>query len=80
MKRSPIYALFLLLPFFLRAEEPEPEADPSELPRIPATEPNQALSTFEIKPGFELQLAAHEPDVMDPIGMCFDEDGQNVRH
>src|SRR5690606_4371972 len=47
-----------------------------EFPRIPATEPADALGTFEIAPGFELSLAAHEPAVMDPIAMAFDEKGR----
>ncbi|MCP5540558.1 MAG: c-type cytochrome [Akkermansiaceae bacterium] len=53
----------------------EPEADPAELPRIPATEPDRALATFEVRPGFRLELAAHEPLVMDPIAVDFDEKG-----
>ena len=53
----------------------EPEVDPSQLPRIPATEPADALSTFEIRSGFQLKLVAHEPTVVDPIAMAFDKDG-----
>ena len=47
-----------------------------ELPRTPPTEPTNALSTFQIRPGFKLELAAAEPLVMDPIAMSFDEDGR----
>lgn len=54
----------------------EPEADPNEMPRVPATEPKDAPATFEIQPGFELQLAAHEPLVVDPIDIDFDEKGR----
>lgn len=53
----------------------EPQADAADLPRIPATEPADALGKFEIKPGFRIELAAAEPDVIDPIAMCFDEAG-----
>lgn len=53
----------------------EPEVDASELPRIQAVEPKDALGTFEIRPGFQLKLVAHEPDVVDPIAMAFDERG-----
>ncbi|NNE92471.1 MAG: c-type cytochrome [Verrucomicrobiales bacterium] len=53
----------------------EPEADPSELPRIPATEPKDVMDTFEVVPGYKLELVAHEPDVVDPIAMAFDETG-----
>ena len=46
------------------------------LPRTPPTEATNALSTFQIRPGFKLELAAAEPLVMDPIAMSFDEDGR----
>ena len=46
------------------------------LPRTPPTEPANALSTFQIRPGFKLELAAAEPLVTDPIAMSFDEDGR----
>ena len=46
------------------------------LPRTPPIEPTNALSTFQIRPGFRLELAAAEPLVMDPIAMSFDEDGR----
>lgn len=54
----------------------EPQVTEADLPRIPATEPPQALQTFRTKPGFELQLAAAEPLVMDPVAMDFDESGR----
>ncbi len=53
-----------------------PEADPAEMPRVPATEPGDAIGTFEIRPGFKLELAAHEPLVVDPIDIAFDERGR----
>ncbi len=55
---------------------PEPEISADEFPRVPATEPADVLSTFEVEPGFKLTLAAHEPDVTDPIAMTFDEKGR----
>lgn len=51
--------------------------DPSkELPRYPAVEPKDAVATWKVKPGFKLELAAHEPQVTDPIAICFDERGR----
>jgi putative membrane-bound dehydrogenase-like protein len=47
-----------------------------ELPRYPAVEPSSAIATWKVKPGFKLQLAAHEPQVRDPIAICFDERGR----
>lgn len=51
--------------------------DPSkELPRYPAVKPKDAVATWKVKPGFKLELAAHEPQVTDPIAICFDERGR----
>ena len=62
------------------AAEPKPDSvdrDYSEeLPRIKPVEPADALATFKVAPGFRLELVAHEPLVVDPIAMSFDEDGR----
>jgi len=50
--------------------------DSKDMPRVPASEPAAALKTFSVKPGFHLELAAHEPLVVDPVTMCFDERGR----
>lgn len=51
--------------------------DPTkDLPRYPAVEPKDAIGTWQVKKGFKLQLAAHEPQVRDPIAICFDERGR----
>ena len=47
-----------------------------QFPRMLPIEPTNALSTFQIRPGFKLELAAAEPLVMDPVAMSFDEDGR----
>src|SRR5262245_5455991 len=52
------------------------DVDPSEVPDIPPVEPDKVLDTFRIKKGFRLELVAHEPMVVDPIQMAFDEDGR----
>lgn len=54
----------------------EAPADPPRLPRLPAVEVADALATFQVRPGFQLELAAHEPEVRDPIELCFDADGR----
>ncbi|NLT72559.1 MAG: hypothetical protein GXX91_17945, partial [Verrucomicrobiaceae bacterium] len=66
---------FLVFSTLAPAEE-GPEISADEFPRAPATEPADALATFEMAPGFRLTLAAHEPDVTDPIAMSFDERGR----
>ncbi len=51
--------------------------DPAkDLPRYPAVAPRDAIATWKVKPGFKLQLAAHEPQVRDPIAISFDENGR----
>ncbi|MEY5015736.1 MAG: hypothetical protein RIS92_2094, partial [Verrucomicrobiota bacterium] len=51
--------------------------DPAkDLPRYPAVPPKEASATWQVKPGFRLELAAHEPSVRDPIAICFDERGR----
>lgn len=47
-----------------------------ELPRIPAVEPEKALSTFAIRPGFKLVESAVEPLVADPVSMVYDGNGR----
>lgn len=48
----------------------------SEVELIPPTEPEDAEATFEVEPGFRIELVAAEPLVRDPVGMSFDERGR----
>lgn len=48
----------------------------AEMPRVPATEPDKAVSTLQVREGFRAELVAHEPLVMDPVAMAFDEEGR----
>jgi putative membrane-bound dehydrogenase-like protein len=51
--------------------------DPAkDLPRYPAVEPKNAPATWQVKKGFKMELAANEPQVRDPIAVCFDERGR----
>src|SRR3954454_18729048 len=54
----------------------EPAVDSKDLPRVPPTEPADALKTFTVREGFKLELAAAEPLVVDPVAMTFDENGR----
>jgi hypothetical protein len=47
----------------------------SEEPAPPLS-PEMELSTFELAPGFRIELAAYEPMVQDPVVIKFDEDGR----
>jgi putative membrane-bound dehydrogenase-like protein len=54
----------------------EPTVRPEDLPRTKPVEPADALKTFQVRKGFHLEMAAAEPLVIDPIAMCFDENGR----
>jgi putative membrane-bound dehydrogenase-like protein len=47
----------------------------AELPRIPATEPADALATFRVAAGFQIQPVATEPLVNSPVAIEWDADG-----
>lgn len=36
----------------------------------------QALAAFQLEPGLKVELVAAEPDVVDPVAVCFDERGR----
>lgn len=40
-----------------------------------ALEPEEALKSFQLREGFNIELFAAEPDVLDPVEMVFDEQG-----
>lgn len=48
----------------------------AELPRIPPKTPDEELQSFEVLPGFTVELVAAEPLVADPIAFAFDTRGQ----
>lgn len=48
----------------------------AELPRIPPTEPADAVGTFAVAAGFRLELVASEPLVNSPVACEWDENGR----
>ena len=48
----------------------------SELPRIDPKSPEEELASFEVQPGFTVELVAAEPLVTDPVAFAFDQQGQ----
>lgn len=48
----------------------------NELPRIPARSPAEAMASFQVIDGFEMQQTAAEPLLTDPVAMSFDADGR----
>src|SRR5690242_19275150 len=67
--------LCLLILLTLSASAAEPTVTSNDLPRFPAVEPKDALKTFQVRPGFHLEIAACEPYIASPVAMCFDENG-----
>jgi len=53
-----------------------PELKPADLSRVLPIEATNALASFQIKKGFHLEIVAAEPLVVDPIDICFDENGR----
>src|SRR5258706_7987970 len=60
----------------LRLTAAEPTVEAKDLPRVAPVEPAQVSGTFQVKAGFHLDLVAAEPLVVDPVAMCFDENGR----
>jgi putative membrane-bound dehydrogenase-like protein len=65
--RSIVSLALVLLASTLRADE---------LPRVPPTEPRDAIKTFTLAPGFHIELVACEPLIRSPVAIDFDEDGR----
>jgi putative membrane-bound dehydrogenase-like protein len=62
-------ALLTALPLF------DKDSPPSSL-RVPPREPAQALESFQVRPGFRIELVASEPLLRSPVALDFDEDGR----
>ncbi len=58
----------------LCAEFPTPTNNQPET--IPLTPPEKTIGMMHLPPGFKATLFAHEPDVRQPIAMCWDEHGR----
>ena len=86
-----LFSWFLLVPLVLilvigvSADEPDSEQGKpdsvdrdysSELPRIDPLEPEEALKSFELRPGFHIELVAAEPLIADPVAVAFDADSR----
>src|SRR5581483_830002 len=54
------------------ADEP---AQPSDVVKSPL-EPDESLAHFRLPPGVKIELAAAEPEIIDPVAIRFDEDGR----
>jgi putative membrane-bound dehydrogenase-like protein len=45
-------------------------------PKRPALKPEDAATKFSVPEGFEVRIFAYEPDVINPVGMSWDERGR----
>lgn len=68
MRCASCWILWLFVAAQISADEP--------LPRIPPKEPADALKTFVVREGFEMQLLAAEPLVASPVAIEYDENGR----
>lgn len=77
MKLAPVsFLLTAAAVLALSARAAAPELKPEDLPRVPPIEKSNYAKAFQLKQGFELQLAAAEPLTLDPIDIAFDENGR----
>jgi hypothetical protein len=58
------------------AQAAEPDISADQMPRVPATEPEQAAKTFVLRPGFTAELVAAEPLIASPVALDVDEQGR----
>ncbi len=71
----PARLLFCFCAIVFLAQCSDPEKVYQETTSPPKS-PQEALKTFQLDPGFEIQLVASEPMVQDPVFITFDEDGR----
>lgn len=68
-----MFALMLACDF---AASRAPAADaPAEKPKSPVS-PQESLKWISLDDGLRIELVAHEPEVVDPVAVRFDEDGR----
>ena len=65
----------LLLAVLIAPAGPARSADP--IPKAPGPlTPKEEQATFQLPDGFQIELVASEPDIVDPVAMCFDARGR----
>ena len=73
MHFSRLFTFLLLISILSFCSE---KKDPIPEDFSPPKSPEEELETFQLEPGFKIQLVASEPMVQDPIALTFDEDGR----
>ena len=69
-----VFALLISLPLPALAEDFIPRRQ-DKLPG-PALTPAEAIKKMTVPPGFQVELVASEPDIVNPVGMAIDERGR----
>src|SRR5262249_62206513 len=70
LRASITLAVLSLMVLFAKSGEPFDNKP------IPARTPQEEQKTFQLHPGFRIELVACEPQIMDPVAMTFDQDGR----
>ncbi len=52
------------------------QGQPASSPKPAAKSPEEEKKTFQLAPGFQIDLVASEPQVVDPVAMAFDTQGR----
>src|SRR5262249_46131964 len=68
--------VFLVTAFALLMRFGTADDKPFDPPPVKPRSPKEELETFKVPKGFKVELVACEPDVVDPVAMCFDEEGR----
>lgn len=76
MKLRFLTAVMLVSAFGLPSQTSPPALKPEEMPRVAPLDTNSALKSFAVRKGFHLEVAVAEPLILDPIDLCFDENGR----
>ncbi|MFN3168022.1 MAG: c-type cytochrome [Phycisphaeraceae bacterium] len=76
--RTLFFALMASLPTLARADDSQDIDPPAEIMNRPAPvlSPQEALGSFEVAEGFEIQLVADDALVEDPVALAWDADGR----
>ncbi|HIG31565.1 MAG TPA: hypothetical protein EYQ50_28640 [Verrucomicrobiales bacterium] len=74
-----LFGWILVLPLFIGTAfsqtDPFKSVESYDLPRLLPRSPEHSLDSLQVQPGFRVELAASEPQVVDPVAMAFDELG-----
>lgn len=74
--RGSVWLLGLVVWFATRALSAQEIPHAQDKPPGPALSPAEAIAKMEVPEGFQVELVASEPDIMNPVAMTIDERGR----